>query len=424
MKKSATTSEPCQPKVEIQLSLPLLSDLKAMREGFFEMCVRVGEHALHSMMEQERTELCGPRWSRNPSRKAVRGGSTSSEITLGGRRVAIRRLRAASVKGQEMPLPSYEWAADRDPLDDQTWRSIVSGVSTREYAQALEPLPESLDERSTSRSSVSRRFVALSQRQLSECLSRPLGDLDLWVVMIDGIVFRDHTVLVAMGIDSSGKKHVLGLREGTTENSAVTAALLSDLIDRGLPTDHLLLFVIDGAKALRKAIRRVFGNFGLVQRCQVHKIRNVLDHLPDEMHATVRRSMNQAYESSKPKSARRQLERLADALESDHPGAASSLREGLDETLTIQELGVKGTLWRTLRSSNPIENLNSGIAKFTRNVRRWRGGSMILRWVGSAILEAEKRFRRVRGYREMPTLIQALRSRSELQEDRREQEVA
>lgn len=338
--------------------------------------------------------------------------------------MAIRRLRAATVKGQELPLSSYEWAADRDPLDEQTWRSIISGVSTRKYAQALEPMADNLEERSTSRSSVSRRFVALSQRQLAKCLSRPLDDLDLWVVMIDGVCFQDHTVLVAMGIDSTGKKHVLGLREGTTENSGVTKALLSDLVDRGLPTDRFLLFVIDGAKALRKAIREVFGNQGIVQRCQVHKVRNVLDHLPDEKHATVRRSMNQAYESSKVESARRQLKRLADALEYDHPGAASSIREGLEETLTLQELGVTGALWKTLRSTNPIENLNSGIAKFTRNVRRWRGGSMILRWVGSAILEAEKKFRRVRGYREMPALIQALRNRSKSGEKERVKEVA
>ena len=410
MKKTATTETPCQPQVDIQLPLPLLSCLKSLKEGFFELCVRVGEQALHAMMEQDRNDLCGPKWSRDPARSAVRGGSTSSEITLGGRRVNVRRLRVATVEGQELALPSFSWASDRDVLDDQTWRSIVAGVSTRSYADSLEPLPNDLQERSTSSSSVSRRFVALSQEQLSKCLSRPLGELDLWVVMIDGIVYRDHAILVAMGIDSSGKKHVLGVREGSTENSSVAGALLSNLVDRGLATDHPLLFVIDGGKALRKAIRRVFGKLGVVQRCQVHKMRNVLDHLPDEMHPSVRQAMRQAYESFKPKSALRQLERLASSLESDRPGAAGSLREGLDETLTLQTLGIKGALWKTLRSTNPIENLNGGIAKFTRNVRRWRDGSMILRWVGSAILETEQKFRRVRGYREMPVLIQTLQS--------------
>jgi putative transposase len=426
MKKPARAEGSCHPQVAIQLPLSLLSSLKAVKEGFFDLCIRVGEQALHALMEQDRSEVCGAKWSRDPVRRAVRGGSTASEITLGGRRVAVRRLRAATVDGRELTLPSFAWATDRDPLDEQTWRAIVSGVSTRKYAGALEPLPEELSERSTSSSAVSRRFIALSQRQLVQCVSRPLGELDLWVVMIDGIDYREHTILVALGIDSAGNKHVLGLREGTTENAAVARALLSDLAERGLPTDHSLLFVIDGAKALRKAIRDVFGEAGRVHRCHVHKIRNVLDHLPDEMHASVRRAMNQAYESSRVASARRQLERLAGSLESDHPGAAASLREGLEETLTLQRLGlkVKGALWKTLRSTNPIENLNGGVAQFTRNVRRWRGGSMILRWVGSAILEAEKRFRRVRGYREMPMLIQALRSSVQEKEVRREENVA
>lgn len=424
MKKPAIVETPCQPRVDIQLPLPLLSSLKAVREGFLELCIRVGEQALHALMEQDRTELCGAKWSRDPSRRAVRGGSTPSEVTLGGRRVSVRRLRASTVDGQELALPSFAWATDRDPLDEQTWRSMIAGVSTRSYAEQLDPLPGELKERSTSSSSVSRRFVALSQRQLTQCLSRPLGELDLWVVMVDGIDYRDHAILVAMGIDSSGKKHVLGVREGTTENSAVAGALLSDLVDRGLATDHPLLFVIDGGKALRKAIRRVFGESGVVQRCQVHKMRNVLEHLPQAMRPSVRQAMRQAYSSFKPESARRQLERLADSLKSDHPGAAASMREGLEETLTLQALGIKGALWKTLRSTNPIENLNGGIAKFTRNVRRWRNGSMILRWVGSAILEAEKKFRRVRGYREMPALIEALRSRVKDKEVRRGKNVA
>ena len=426
MKKPATTDRPCQPQVGVQLPLPLLSLLKTAREGFFELCVLVGQQALHALMEQDRTDVCGPRWSRGPSRSAIRGGSTSSEVTLGGRRVKVRRLRATSVDGEELQLPSFAWATDRDPLDEHTWRAIAAGVSTRGYPETLEPLPGELDQRSTSSSSVSRRFVAMSQRQLSACLSRPLGELDLWVVMIDGIAFRDHTILVAMGIDSTGKKHVLGLREGTTENASVAGALFSDLVSRGLPADRPLLFVIDGAKALRRAIRDVFGEASVVHRCQIHKIRNVLEHLPQHMHAAVRRAMNDAYKSSKPKSALRQLERLADSLESDHPGAAGSLREGLAETLTLQSLGIKigGALWKTLRSTNPIENLNGGVAQFTRNVRRWRNGSMILRWVGSAILEAEKNFRRVRGHRDMPVLVQALLARVNNKEVRRASQAA
>ena len=412
MKKPATPEPSCQPHVALSLPLPLLSQLKAVREGFFELCIRVGEQALQALMEQDRTAVCGTKWSRDPSRRAVRGGSTASEITLGGRRIQVRRLRAAEVDGPELALPSFGWAADRDPLDEQTWRSIVAGVSTRSYAASLDSVPDEFHERSTSRSAVSRRFVALSQQQLTRCLSRPLADLDLRVVMIDGIAYHDHAILIALGIDARGAKHVLGVREGTTENSAVAGALLSDLVARGLDAAHPLLFVIDGGKALRTAIRRVFGANGVVHRCHVHKLRNVLEHLPEELRPSVRHAMRQAYDASTtPASAQRQLERLARSLAQDHPGAAASLREGLEETLTLQTLGITGALWKTLRSTNPIENLNGGVAKFTRNVRRWRNGAMILRWVGSALLDAEQKFRRVRGYREMPALTEALHQR-------------
>ena len=278
-------------------------------------------------------------------------------------------------------------------------------------------MPAALQERSTSRSAVSRRFVALSQRQLTTCLPRPLSALALQVVMIDGIDYHDHAILVALGIDARGTKHVLGVREGTTENSTVAGALLSDLVDRGLSADQPLLFVIDGGKAIRKAIRRVFGTSGVVQRCQVHKLRNASSTCPRSFVLRCH-AMRQAYAASTTSaSAQRQLERLARSLDAAHPGAAASLREGLEETLTLPALGITGALWKTLRSTNPIENLNGGVAKFTRNVRRWRHGSMILRWVGSAILDAESKFRRVRGYREMPALIAALRTARHHQPD-------
>ena len=326
MKKPATSETPCQPHVEFQLPLPLLSCLQAVREGFFELCIHVGEQAWHALMEQDRPALCGARWSRDPSRRAGRGGSTASEVTLGGRRIRVRRLRAAQVDGPELALPSFGWAADRDPLDEHTWRSIVAGVSTRSYGASLAPVPNEFQQRSTLRSAVSRRFVALRQRPLTTGLSRPLGDLDLQVVMIDGIDYHDHTILVALGIDARGTKHVLGVREGTTENSAVAGALLSDVVDRGLAVDQPLLFVIAGGTALRKAIRRVFGAVGVVQRCQVPKLRNVLEHLPEDLRPSVRHAMRQAYDAATPAaSAQRPLERLARSWDADHPGAAAFL---------------------------------------------------------------------------------------------------
>ena len=226
--------------------------------------------------------------------------------------------------------------------------------------------------------------------------------------MIDGIVFRDRTIGVALGISIDGTKRVLGIRDGSTENATVARALLSDLIDRGLRTDRTLLFVIDGSKALRKAISEVFGDRAVVQRCQVHKRRNVRDHLPRELQPSVDQAMAQAYDSDREDLAQRQLERLAASLEAKYPSAAASIREGLEETLSLQRLGIRGTLYKTLRSTNAIENLNGSIAQFTRRVTRWRDGKMVLRWVATAVLEAEKKFRRIRGYKDMLQLSEAL----------------
>ena len=215
-------------------------------------------------------------------------------------------------------------------------------------------------------------------------------------------------MVIALGIDTTGRKHVLGLREGATETAAVVAGLLSDLVTRGLPTDRTLLFVIDGAPGLRRAVTDVFGSRGVVQRCQVHKYRNVLGHLPERLHASVGKALRDAWDLDSAPPATRALERLAGSLEHDHPGAAASIREGLDETLTVQRLGLRGALQRTLRTTNIIENLNGSVERYARNVKRWRGGQMIQRWVASALLEAEPRFLRVRGYRDLQHLVYAL----------------
>jgi transposase-like protein len=373
-----------------------------------DLCIRTGLEVLDHMMEEDRVALCGPVGRHDPDRTAYRGGSAPGEITLAGRRVALRRPRVRTVEQSELAVPAYRWAADRDPLEEATWKAMVHGVATRRYESVQPALPAPIEGRAASKSAVSRRFVALSQQKLTECLNRSLEDLDLWVVMIDGIIFADRVVLVTLGIAADGTKYVLGVREGTTENATVARALLSDLVTRGLPDDHPLLFVIDGAGGLRKAILETFGTRGVVHRCQLHKIRNVQGHLPKSLRSRIGKAMEQAYKLSKPKLAARRFEQLARSLETEHPSAAASLREGLAETLTLQRLGIRGALWKTLRSTNPIENLNSGIARFTRNVKRWRNGSMILRWVGSAVLEAERKFRRIRGYKQMPQLIAAL----------------
>ena len=281
----------------------------------------------------------------------------------------------------------------------------------RRYRRTLEPLPPPETARSVSKSATSRRFVALSQEQLAQWLSSPLEKLELPVIMIDGIHFRDRVILLALGIDAQGQKHVLGLREGSTEATRVVRAMLSDLVDRGLDADRARLWVIDGGKALRKAIVETFGAAALIQRCPEHKRRNVIEHLPEQLQAGVGRVLRDAWNSTNAELARKQLQRLVASMQAGHPGAAASLREGLDETLTVQTLGIGGALYRTLRTTNPIENLNGSIAHYPRNVKRWRNGQMTLRWIASALSDAKERFRKLRGYRDMKHLIAALNER-------------
>jgi putative transposase len=230
--------------------------------------------------------------------------------------------------------------------------------------------------------------------------------------MIDGIHFRDRVILVVLGIDARGNKHVLGLREGSTEASRVVRSLLADLIDRGLRAERMRLWVIDGGKALRKAIVECFGATALVQRCQEHKRRNVIEHLPEALHASINRSLRDAWMGPNAKLAKKQLLRLAASLEAQHPGAAASLREGLDETLTVQGLGITGALYRTLRTTNPIENLTGSISHYTRNVKRWKDGQMTLRWIASAFSDAAGRFRKLKGHGDMKSLLSALERRA------------
>lgn len=399
----------------IQLPIPTLGVLLDARTAFHELCIETGCEVLKSMMEVDREAICGVKGRHDTERRAVRGGSTPSRITLGGRQIPLSRLRVRSASG-EVPLASFTWAASVDPLNTHTLEAIASGVSTRGYGRTLDPLPPTMADSATSKSAVSRRFVVLSQKRFTAFLSRPLEDLDVRIVMIDGKVFKKHCIVVALGIARDGKKHVLGLREGSTENSRMVTDLLTDLVDRGLSNERAVLFVIDGAKALRKAIRDVFGDdHGVVQRCQAHKLRNVLDYLPDDMRASVERAMKQAWNAESADLAQRQLRRLANSLDREYPSAAASVREGLEETLTVQRLVVNDALRRMLRTTNTIENLNGSIAIYTRNVKRWRGGSMIQRWVASALVEAEAKFRRVRGYRDLQELDRALDKLSEIE---------
>jgi putative transposase len=410
--KSGTKRTPeLVPATQVQLSLPIHNVLQDVQHAFYGLCINAGKQVLAAMMEADRVALCGRKGVPNASRGALRGGSTRSSVVLGGQRISVRRPRARALDAGELELPSFTWAAGTDPLNAATMAAIAAGASIRRYATTLEPLPPAQPARSVSRSATSRRFVALSQEQLRQWLSRPLHELDLAVVMIDGIHFQERVILVALGIDVQGNKHVLGLREGSTESTRVVRSLLSELIERGVDAERPRLWVIDGGKALRKAIVEIFGATALIQRCQEHKRRNVIDHLPEELHLSVGRAMRQAWDSADAQLAKRQLLRLAASLHAKHPGAATSLREGLEETLSVQALGITGALYRTLRTTNPIENLNGSIAHYTRNVKRWRDGQMTLRWVASALSEAKDRFRKLRGHRDMKQLMDALNKR-------------
>jgi transposase-like protein len=411
MKSLTKTSKPklVSKDVQIQLSLPVAGVLRDVQSAFYGLCVNAGKAVLSAMMEEDRAALCGPKGVPDVSRTAYRGGHTRSWVTLGGRKIPVSRPRVRALGAAEPPLPTFAWAAHADPLNTATLAAIGAGVSMRRYRSTLDQLPAGHQEEcSVSRSAVSRRFVALSTERLSEWLGCRLDKLLLPVIMIDGIYFRDHLVLIALGIDDAGDKHILGIREGSTENTRMVRSLLADLIERGLDATVARLWVIDGAKALRRAIGEVFGSLALVQRCQEHKRRNVLDHLPKELHASVSLALRDSWQSKDATLAKRQLERLARSLASNHPGACASLLEGLEETLTLTGLGIDGALYKTLRSTNPIENLNGLLAHYTRNVKRWKNGQMVLRWVGSALHEAATGFRCVRGFRDMKHLRNAL----------------
>jgi putative transposase len=314
------------PAAQVQISLPVQGVLQDIKHAFYGLCIRAGREVLAQMFEADRVALCGAKNVPDPSRHAVRGGSASSRVVLGGQRIAIKRPRVRAIDDGELGLPSFAWAAGADPLNRATMAAIAAGVSTRRYAGTLDELPPPEVALCASKSAVSRRFVTLSQAQLEQWLHRPLDELDLPVVMIDGIHFHDRVILVCLGIDARGNKHVLGLREGSTEATRVVRSLLADLIERGLRAERMRLWVIDGGKALRKAIIECFGATALVQRCQEHKRRNVIEHLPEALHASINRSLRNAWMGPKATLAKKQLLRLAASLEAQHPGAAASLK--------------------------------------------------------------------------------------------------
>ena len=393
-----------------RVSVAMAEIAEDMREGLLALAVGAGLQVMGELMQADMAALCGPRGKHDPDRTATRHGSGRGSVTLGGRRVPVTRPRVRAADGSgELPVPAYELFTGTEVLGRMAMERMLAGLSTRRYEVGLEPVGEQVSEAATatSKSAVSRKFVAMPEHALADLLAADLSQLDLVALMVDGVRFAEHLCVVALGIDIDGVKHPLAVVEGSTENTTLVRGLLVGLRERGLDTTKPILAVLDGAKALRAAVLEVFDH-PVLARCQLHKIRNVRDHLPERLRGPVERRMREAYHAPSALDAQARLEALAAELGKTHPGAAASLREGLDETLTVLRLGVPPTLARTLRSTNAIESMISICREHAKNVKRWRDGQMALRWCAAGMLEASKQFRRVNGHLHLPALRAAL----------------
>lgn len=380
--------------------------------SFERFCLTAGVSALSQMMEQDAIELCGPRYGHKDGKAGHRWGKTAGKIGFHGGKVALERPRVRARDGQELMLPSWEATQSEDLLGRWALNLMLINVSTRRFGRAVR-LPEgdipATAGAGTSKSAVSRRFVALSAVQLKEWMAAELSKLDLLVIQIDGLhLANDLVLLAAVGIDGEGVKHPLGVLEGATENAAVVQALLDNLVERGLDPKVCRLFIIDGSKALRKAIRRTFGKHTPIQRCQVHKGRNILERLPKHLHGSVRRTLRQAWELDDATKAEQLIRNLARRLEQMAPGVSATILEGMDELLTVVRLKLPLQLRRSLACTNIIENMMGSIRRVCRNVKYWRDAPMALRWTGAAMQEAAKGFRRLKAHKQLPVLRQAL----------------
>jgi transposase-like protein len=387
-------------------SLPLVSDPNAT---LAEFVVDAGLEEFGRLVEEEVSKLAGPRGKKRPEREASRWGRRPARFPLGGRTITLEVQRVRRQTGGEMTLTSVARFQSGDVLAERVVKQILSNVSTRGYEGTLEPAPQGVKTAGASKSAANRRFVAATQARVKTELARSLEELSPVALFLDGINISGSSIIVAIGVEADGKKNVLGLRLGSTENAVLCADLLQELLGRGLHVDGPILCVIDGGKGLRKAITDVFGDRAVLQRCQLHKMRNVETYLPRAKRVYALGQMRKAYKAQTPSTARKLLAQLASWLERDgHEDAAGSVREGLEETLTALKLNLGGTLTRSFSTTNAVENVMSSIRRTTRNVKRWRNPSMIRRWVGLSILQAQKKFRRIKGHSQLRILVAAL----------------
>ena len=407
---SKDTAAGLRVSVPEQVTVALAELTGQVQEGLLSLAVATGLQVMGRLMDADVDAVAGPKGRQNPDRAAIRHGTGPGSVTLGGRRVPVVRPRVRAADGSgELPVPAYELFSSTELLGRLAMEKMLAGLSTRRYPLGLEPVGKQVEStaRSTSKSSVSRRFVEKTETALAELMAADLSGLDLVALMIDGVHFGEHLCVVALGIDTEGVKHPLTLVEGSTENTTLVRELLVGLRDRGLDTSRPILAVLDGAKALAAGVREVFDR-PVIARCQLHKIRNVQDKLPDKLRSVVGSRMRAAYAAGSELEAKAQLDALIRELDKTRPGAAGSLREGLDETLTVLRLGVPPTLARTLRSTNAVESMIGICRNHARNVKRWQDGQMALRWCAAGMVEAGTQFRRVNGHLHLAKLAAEL----------------
>ena len=401
---------PGEVAVPEQVVVSMAEIAESAKEGLLALAVGTGLQVMTAMFAEDAARLCGPEGRHNPDRDGYRHGSEAGSVTLGGRRIPVTRPRVRAAAGAgELHLPSYDLFSSTEILGRLALEKMLAGLSSRRYTAGLEPAGQTIADQAaaTSKSAVSRRFVAATETALEQLMTRRLDDLDLVALMIDGVHFGEHTCVVALGIGIDGTKHPLAVEEGSTENTTLATGLITGLRERGLDVTRPILAVLDGAKALTRAVKDVFDK-PLIHRCQQHKIRNVRDRLPEKMRTVAEKRMRAAYHAESALKAEGLLTELAAELDKTHPGAAASLREGMAETLTILRLAVPPTLARTLRSTNPIESMIEICREHSKNVKRWRDGTMALRWCAAGMLEADHQFRRVNGHLHLPKLRSAL----------------
>ena len=389
----------------IQMILPLAEIVGLLQQGVGNLLRETGLALMQTVMDEEVRHLAGERHQQHEGRRAHRWGKEDGYCVVDGQKVPIRKTRLRTPDKREQRLGSYELFQRSGPMQAGVWDKMMRGLSTRNYGAVVKDFHNAYG---VEKSAVSENFIEASREKVKQLMERPLGELRLCAVLIDGTPFKDRQMIAALGIGCDGTKTVLGIREGATENTAVVSGLLSELVERGLDFSTPRLYVLDGGKALAAAVRKYAGEAGFIQRCQVHKKRNVVDHLPDEHKADVKRKLQNAYAMAEYADAKRALERLHRELMDLNPSAARSLEEGMEETLTVHKLRVPDQLRRTLCCTNVIESAFSIVETVCRNVKRWRDGDHIERWVGSGLLVAERQFRKVIGHRQIPLLLSSL----------------